>query len=275
MMGIRSVQIIHQRRPHWSKPPRQILALHQPSKHHYRTAQGLLVLEFLRRFIKRTLIFAFSDPVFFQAVYDDNLETEPLDALTNTQHLPILEDHIINQRMSSSPVSVRRVKRSMTMGLSSLTSITEPTASNRKAKALRPLKDLADLTQISTPKETADNADVDVWEFPSSNASDQVSKGKSRNAVKNYTMKTYGRLKRSKTMLDVGSSQSEVFHPRKLIEQEPLPTPDRKHTIQSREDEEEPMIPSAKRHRRGTSVNEAQFREVQKAGINGNKKVPL
>ena len=156
----------------------------------------------------------------FQEVYEKHRAT--IDASAN--EFPTLEDPIINQRMSSSPLpSGGRPKRSKSLHISSLTSLTEPTVSNRVKRTRT--SNIEDLTQVTSPG----NAN-DIWDVPSSGASDVAFGGvKSNNAGKTglgKTLKTYGKNNRSKSV-DPRSSNPEVWEDRATFSPEaskrPLP----------------------------------------------------
>lgn len=113
--------------------------------------------------------------------------------------------------MSSSPLpSGGRPKRSKSLHISSLTSITDPTVSNRARRAK--IYNIEDLTQITSP-----GYSKDIWDFPSSGASDAASGGfKSNNAGSTgigKPLKTYGKNNRSKSVVAHSSNPEDWDDP--------------------------------------------------------------
>jgi hypothetical protein len=201
-----------------------------------------------------------TDPVLFQAVYEETLGPiqEPSDGLYSTRPTLVLQDFVIDERMSSSDVSVRKLKRSKTINISSLTSISDPPVSNRKAKRTKSMRDADDLTQITTPGRSNGATEKDPWEFPSSGASDQLPemslKVKSRNSEK--VLKTYGRpIQRSQTIAHGATSPSMDWAAISTTDSDPAAL-GVKRSPRTRGAEDLPgMLPEAKRHKRGMSVN--------------------
>lgn len=138
----------------------------------------------------------------------------------NSVHLPVLDDNIINQTMSSSPMNIpidapmtsTRLKRRKTMDPSSLTSAISPLGRVKRAKNS---KDIDDLTQVTTPGKHGhtQGQEADIWEFTGS-SDPKVEPLKTSRLGK--TKKTYGKLKRSKTSIGYSqSSRSETQSPQK------------------------------------------------------------
>jgi hypothetical protein len=240
-----------------------------------------------------------TDPALFQAVYDKFLSASSADAeaqiLLQTQldvdlemqssvssRPPVFDDHLYDPRMSSSPVlersqshgqnSARKLKRSKTMGHSSLTEVSEPGTEYRKVKRARTLREgEGEGTQVMTsggeqrapiaPKKTKDSEGVsprvshmakptkDEWDFPGSSAELAPMVYKSRNADVKAGMKTYGKsgkLRRSKTSVVSSSPPYEEIAKRAKDDGDDVMA--KKRSTRSRGDEDlVPMLPKPKR----------------------------
>jgi hypothetical protein len=210
------------------------------------------------------------DPMLFLAVYEEHLGQLLVDdQLPKDGPSPVFGDPIIDQRMSSSASvpSARKLKRSKTTNVSSLSSITEPTISNQKAKLTESMKSVDDLTQITTPRKSKDATWKDPWEVPTSSASDRPldmnAKVKSRHADRKNPLKTYGRQLRR--------TQTEAHTPRSTSTDQILSSPpeyDMAHNInqnRSIQDEEDDdiLMPGSKRDKVGPSVTVRSSEPVQ------------
>jgi hypothetical protein len=189
---------------------------------------------------------------------------------------PVCEDPITDQRISSS-VSIpngRKLKRSKTINISSLSSITEPTLSNHKAKRTESMKGVDNLTQITTPRKSKDAIPEDPWEVPTSSASDKPSdekvKVKSRNIERNTTLKTYGRqIRRTQTVAPSTSNDRRLSSP---MEDDSPQIMNQNRPLQDQEDND-PLMPKLKRHKTGPSVNVELLETVSKEPLNRIRKV--
>ncbi|KFX89438.1 hypothetical protein V490_07039 [Pseudogymnoascus sp. VKM F-3557] len=211
---------------------------------------------------------------------------------------PGLDERIINQRMSSSisQESVKKVKRSKTTNGSSFTSISEPTTSNRKAKRSKSMKSWEGTTQVTSPGRSKElqnknggggERERDEWDFPGSSAPDTsatilrntrlekaMAEGTDElellesissvawNEIDTETgsggLKTYGKLRRTKTMGDQTPSSPPYVERRRSIDENEMAGENKKRkTRQGGEGELFPMLPKPKRNKRGPSVNGA------------------
>ena len=219
----------------------------------------------------------------FRAVYEEHLgQLLVEDQLPSHGQSPVLEDPITDQRLSSSVSvpSARKIKRSKTINVSSLSSITEPTLSNRKAKRTESMRSVDNLTQITTPKKSKDAIRKDPWEVPTSSASDKPSdvnvKVKSRNIERSTTVKTYGgQIRRTQI---VASSTSNNRRLSSSMEDDSPQIMNQNRPLQDQEDSDL-TLPKLKRHKTGPSVNVELLETVSKEPLNGirkvKKKIPL
>lgn len=193
-------------------------------------------------------------------MYEEHLGQPPV--YDEHPQSPIFEDNIVNQHMtsSSSAPSARKLKRSKTINISSLTSVSEPTILNRKAKRAKSMKGAEDLTQVTTPRKSRD-ATRDPWEVPTSSASDRPAdmnlRVKSRNAERNHSLKTYGRpIRRTHTVAHATHSQSSDRRLSSPLEDDVAQIASHKRPVRSLEDDELlPMLPKTKRHKTRPSEN--------------------
>lgn len=217
------------------------------------------------------------DPTLFQAVYEEHLGQLLVDdQLPSHGQSPVFEDPIIDQRMSSSISipSARKLKRSKTVNISSLSSITEPTLSNRKAKRTESMRGVDNLTQITTPRKSKDTTRKDPWEVPTSSASDKPSdmnvKVVSRKADKNKTLKTYGRqLRRTESVAHGISNDRRLSSP---VEDSSPQIVNQNNPVQSQEDDDL-QIPKPKRRKMGPSPDIELPEIVPKEPLNTIRKV--
>jgi hypothetical protein len=208
-----------------------------------------------------------TDPILFRAVYEEHLGQPPADdgthELQEAPQSPVLEDHIVNQHMTSSASapSARKLKRSKTINMSSLTSVSEPTLSNRKAKRAKPMKEVDNLTQVTTPRKSKDVTRRDPWEVPTSSASEKPAdvnvSVKSRNAERNRPLKTYGRpIRRTQTVSYTTLSQSSDKRLSSPLEDDVAQITSHKRSVHRPDDDELlPMLPKHKRRKGIPSVN--------------------
>jgi hypothetical protein len=216
----------------------------------------------------------------FRAVYEEHLGQLLVDdQLPSHRQSPVFEDPIIDQRMSSSVSvpSARKLKRSKTINVSSLSTITEPTLSNRKAKRTESMRGVDNLTQITTPRKSKDTTPKDLWEVPTSSASDKPLnmnvKVISRNAEKNKALKTYGRqLRRTQTVAHTTGSISNNRRLSSPVEDSSPRIVNQNKFVQDQEDDY-PHIPKPKRHKIEPFLNVELPETVPKEPLNTIQKV--
>lgn len=162
---------------------------------------------------------------------------------SNSLPLPVLEDHIINTNMSSSPIpsaSTRRLKRRRTTNASSLTSVTSPHEAAHRAKRAKSTRDMDDLTQITSPSEPARLPKGDIWDYTMTSSHPKPAPLKLHRREEEHVpkeKKTYGKLNRSKSMAYDRSSQSEASANNEAISKDVAPsnTPNMPSSGQDRE----------------------------------------
>lgn len=222
------------------------------------------------------------DPMLFRAVYEEHLGQLLVDdPLPSHVQSPVFEDPVIDQRMSSSVSvpSARKLKRSKTINISSLSSITEPTLSNRKAKRTESMGGMDNLTQITTPRKSKDATRKDPWEVPTSSASDKPLdvnvRVKSRNSERNTTLKTYGRqIRRTQTVAHTARSSSTDRRLSSPMDDDSPQIVNQNRSVQNQEDDDLP-IPKSKRHKIGISVNVDLLETVLKEPLSRIRKVRI
>jgi hypothetical protein len=199
-----------------------------------------------------------TDPVLFNAIYEAHLGTNQENSYQLPYHeqSPIFESFIHDPHMSSSDNSGRKLKRSKTTNLSSLTSVSEPKTSNQKAKRTQAIREVDDLTQITTPRTSDETKERDIWEFLSSSVSNKSPESSAKlKSRKNVPLKTYGRhIRRSQTMVYATSSPSNEWTRADIVDEDTGRTISVKRQLETQDEEDLPtMSANLKRHKKSMS----------------------
>lgn len=219
------------------------------------------------------------DPMLFRAVYEEHIGQLPAD--DDQSQLPVLDDPVDSHHLTSpsSALGARKLKRSKTINISSLTSISDPPLPGRKAKRTRSMKEMDDLTQITTPQMSRDAARKDPWEVPTSNASDKYfdidMEVRSRDAERNILLKANGRPdQRTRILVNARSSQSGDRRLSSPLEDNTSLIVNRKRSVRSQKDDGLlPTLPKPKRRRVGSAVKDGLPEIAPKGPLHTTSKV--